>query len=320
MAGDPYAALGVKKTASEAEIKKAYRKIAKTDHPDLNPDPAAAERFKAASSAYDLLKDPEQRRRFDSGEIDDQGHERPQQRYYRQHAEAAGNPYQQDYGFSGDPDLSDVFEDLFGRRGGPGGGGGGFRGYGGGGGAGAGAGQREADFSMRGQDHRFQLEVDFLTAAKGGKTRITLPDGSDLEVAIPKGAHEGQTIRLKGKGGPGYGKGGAGDAYLTLSVGQHPDFVREENDIFTVLPISIDEAVLGGKVAAPTIDGPVNLTIPKGATSGQKLRLRGRGVNGGDQNVELKVVMPPKVDDDLAAFMENWRKSHAYDPRAKRKG
>ena len=181
-------------------------------------------------------------------------------------------------------------------------------------------GPREADFSMRGQDHRFQLEVDFLTAAKGGKTRITLPDGGSLDVAIPEGAHEGQTIRLKGKGGEGFGKGAPGDAYLTLSVAQHPDFVREGDDIFVTLPISLDEAVLGGKVATPTIDGPVNLTIPKGATTGQKLRLRGRGVNGGDQQVELKVVMPPKVDDDLAAFMENWRKSNAYDPRANRKG
>ncbi|MFV0300029.1 MAG: DnaJ C-terminal domain-containing protein [Paracoccus sp. (in: a-proteobacteria)] len=309
MAGDPYAALGVGRTASDAEIKTAYRRIAKTDHPDLNPDPAAVERFKAASAAYDLLKDPEQRRRFDAGEIDEQGQERPQRRYYRQHAEAAGNPYRQDYGFGDDPDLSDVFGDLFGRRAGAG-----QHGFG------AGAGQRGPDFDMRGQDHRFQLEVDFLTAAKGGKTRITLPDGGDLEVAIPKGAHEGQTIRLKGKGGPGLGKGGPGDAYLTLSVGQHPDFTREGNDIFVTLPISIDEAVLGGKVAAPTIDGPVNLTIPQGATSGQKLRLRGRGVNGGDQNIELKVVMPPAVDEDLAAFMENWRNSHAYDPRAKRKG
>ncbi|TRW95088.1 J domain-containing protein [Paracoccus sp. M683] len=312
MAGDPYAALGVSKTASDAEIKKAYRKIAKSDHPDLNPDPAAAERFKAASAAYDLLKDPEQRRRFDAGEIDDQGQERPQHRYYRQHAEAAGNPYAQEYGFQGDPDLSDVFEDLFGRRG-QGAGQGAFRGYR----AGSGGGPREADFSMRGQDHRFQLEVDFLTAAKGGKTRISLPDGGDLEVSIPKGAHEGQTIRLKGKGGPGFGKGAPGDAYLTLSVGQHPDFQREGDDIFVTLPISIDEAILGGKVAVPTIDGPVNLTIPKGATSGQKLRLRGRGVNGGDQQVELKVVMPARPDDELTAFMENWRKSHGYDPRAK---
>lgn len=304
MAGDPYEALGLTKSATEAEIKKAYRRIAKTDHPDLNPDPAAAERFKAASAAYDLLKDPEQRRRFDAGEIDAQGQERPQRRTYRQHAEAAGNPYAQGYGFDRDPDLSDVFSDLFGRRGAQGGFGGFRQG---------GAGQ---DHHMRGQDYRFSLQVDFMTAARGGKTRITLPEGGDLEVTIPKGVRDGQTIRLKGKGGPGMGPGGAGDAYLTISVAPHPDFRREGDDIFLTLPISLDEAVLGGKVAAPTIDGPVNLTIPKGATTGQRLRLRGRGINGGDQQVDLKIVMPPRVDDDLARFFEDWRKTHAYDPRA----
>lgn len=307
MAGDPYSALGLDKTATEAEIKKAYRRIAKTDHPDLNPDPAAAERFKAASAAYELLKDPEQRRRFDAGEIDAQGQERPQRRYYREHAEAAGNPYAQGYGFEGDPDLSDVFADLFGRRGG------GF----GGGGFGSGRGGQE--FHMRGQDYRFALEVDFMTAARGGKTRITLPEGGNLEVTIPKGVRDGQTIRLKGKGGAGMGQGGPGDAYLTISVAPHPDFRREGDDILLTLPISLDEAVLGGKVAVPTIDGPVNLSIPKGASSGQKLRLRGRGIKGGDQQVELRIVMPPKVDDELAAFIEEWRKNHAYDPRAKMK-
>lgn len=306
MAGDPYAALGLTKTASEAEIKKAYRKIAKTDHPDLNPDPVATDRFKAASAAYDLLKDPEQRRRFDAGEIDEQGQERPQRRYYRDHAETAGNPYAQSYGFDSDPDLSDVFSDLFGRRGA-----GGFQqGFQQGGSTGGGR-----DFRMRGQDYRFALEVDFMTAARGGKTRITLPEGGDLEVSVPKGMRDGQTIRLKGKGGPGMGSGGPGDAYLTISVAPHPDFRREGDDIFLTLPITLDEAVLGAKVAAPTVDGPVNLTIPKGATTGQRLRLRGRGINGGDQQVELKIVMPPKVDEDLAAFMEEWRKSHDYDPR-----
>ncbi|MDO5611618.1 MAG: DnaJ C-terminal domain-containing protein [Paracoccus sp. (in: a-proteobacteria)] len=308
MAGDPYAALGLTKSATDAEIKKAYRKIAKTDHPDLNPDPKAVERFKAAAAAYDLLKDPEQRRRFDAGEIDGQGQERPQRRSYREHAEAAGNPYARDYGFSGDPDLSGVFDDLFGR-------GARARGAGGFGGAGAGGGFDQQAFHMRGQDLRFQLQIDLLTAARGGKTRITLPDGSDLEVTIPKGAEDGQTIRLRGKGGAGMGQGGAGDAYLTLTVLPDPTFRREGDDIFITLPISIDEAVLGGKVPAPTIDGPVNLTIPPGASTGRRLRLRGRGVNGGDQHVELKVVMPPQVDDDLRAFMENWRKTHAYDPR-----
>lgn len=298
MAGDPYAALGVAKTATDAEIKKAYRGIAKTSHPDLNPDPAAQERFKAASAAYDLLKDPQQRRRFDAGEIDAQGQERPQQRFYRDHAEASGNPYAQGYGFEADPDLSGVFADLFGQRGA-----GGFRqGRGGG-------------FDLRGQDYRFSLQVDFMTAAKGGKTRVTLPEGGTLEVSIPMGVRDGQTIRLKGKGGAGVGQGGPGDAYLTVSVAAHPDFRREGDDILLILPISLDEAVLGGKVAAPTIDGPVNLTIPKGATSGQKLRLRGRGINGGDQQVELKIAMPAQVDDDLARFMEEWRKAHGYDPR-----
>lgn len=315
MAGDPYAALGVTKTASEAELKAAYRKIAKADHPDLNPDPAAAERFKAAAAAYDLLKDPEQRRRFDAGEIDEQGQERPQRRYYRDHAEAADNPYARSYGFDSDADMGDVFSDLFGRRGagGQAGGprGGGFEGF-----EGFRQGGQQRDFHMRGQDHRFTLQVDFMTAVRGGKTRITLPDGNDLEVTIPKGAQDGQTIRLKEKGGAGLGKGGPGDAYLTLTVAPDPVFIREGDDIFLTLPISIAEAVLGGKVATPTIDGPVNLTIPKGATTGQKLRLRGRGVNGGDQQVELKIVMPPKVDPELEAFMESWRKSHDYDPRA----
>ncbi|WP_374300415.1 DnaJ C-terminal domain-containing protein [Paracoccus sp. (in: a-proteobacteria)] len=304
MAGDPYAALGLTKAASDAEIKKAYRRIAKSDHPDLNPDPAATARFKAASAAYDLLKDPEQRRRFDAGEIDDQGQERPQRRAWRDHAEAAGNPYARSYGFDGDPDLSDVFSDLFGRRGGFGGG------------FGRGGHEDPRDFHARGQDYRFSLQVDFLTAAKGGKTRITLPEGGDLEVTIPKGVRDGQTIRLKGKGGRGLGQGGAGDAYLTVSIAPHPDFRREGDDILLTLPISLDEAVLGGKVAAPTIDGPVNLTIPKGATTGTRLRLRGRGINGGDQQVDLKIVMPPRVDDRLVRFFEEWRKDHAYDPRA----
>lgn len=313
MAGDPYAALGLTKSATAAEIKKAYRKIAKTDHPDLNPDPKATARFKAAAAAYDLLKDDEKRRRFDAGEIDEQGQERPQRRTYREHAEAAGNPYARSYGFEGDPDLSDVFSDLFGRRGGGGGGTGGFggfrnQGY-----------ENPRDFHVRGQDYRFNLEIDFMTAAKGGKTRISLPEGGDLEVTIPKGVTDGQTIRLKGKGGQGIGGGGAGDAYLTISIAPHPEFRREGNDILLTLPITIDEAALGGKVPVPTIDGTVSLNLPKGSTTGQKLRMRGRGVNGGDQHVELKVVMPPKIDSDLAEFMEKWRKDHSYDPRAKMK-
>ncbi|MDO5620483.1 MAG: DnaJ C-terminal domain-containing protein [Paracoccus sp. (in: a-proteobacteria)] len=317
-AADPYVALGISKTASDAEIKKAYRKIAKADHPDLNPDPAAAERFKAASAAYDLLKDPETRRRFDAGEIDASGQERPQQRYYRDYAGQADNPYAG--GFSGgsfsQEDLSSVFDDLFGARAQARQGAGGFKGFEGFGGFGG----RQGGGPMRGQDHRYDLSVDFLTAAKGGTARINLPEAGALEVKIPEGARDGQTIRLRGKGGAGMGNAPSGDAYLKLHVADHPHFRREGDDIFLILPITIDEAVLGGKVPVPTISGPVSLTIPKGASSGQKLRLRGRGVaakggKAGDQHVELRIVMPPQVDDELADFMESWRKTHSYDPR-----
>ena len=165
------------------------------------------------------------------------------------------------------------------------------------------------------RDLRLALQVDFLTAVRGGRNRITLPQGGTLEVTIPKGVRDGQVIRLRGKGEPGIGRGEPGDAYLEVRVAEHPQFTRDGDDIHLILPISLDEAVLGGKVAAPTIDGPVNLTIPRGATSGQRLRLRGRGVNGGDQHVELRIAMPAKVDAKLAAFFEEWRRENAYDPR-----
>lgn len=310
---DPYAALGVAKTASDDEIRKAYRKIARSSHPDLNPDDADAEaRFKAASAAYDLLRDPETRARFDRGEIDASGaetHTHQQRRYYRDFADAGDNPYGEAFGgwqrhdASGfdDIDPSDIFAQFFHQRGRAGGG------------------------EIRGMDARYALEVPFLDAVKGARTRITLPDGAALEVRIPEGSADGQTIRLRGKGHPAPGGGRPGDALVTLAVTPHPLFRREGDDIVLTLPITIDEAILGGRVETPTIEGPVMLTIPKGANSGQTLRLRNRGVkkrgsrDRGDQRVELTITTPTKIDPDLAEFMEKWRRDHGYDPRKRMK-
>ncbi len=312
MSDDPYAALGLTKTATAADIKKAYRKLVRTSHPDLHPDdPKAEGRFKTITAAHDLLKDPATRARFDAGEIDASGAERPPARagrpFYRDYADAPGQSYPQGQRFEDFGDPSDIFAHILRQR------------------AQTGAGQRspfeDSDFSAPGQDLRFSLEVPFLDAARGTKTRITLPGGDSLEVHIPKGLNDGQTLRLRGRGSPGFGDGRAGDALVTVTVRPHPVFRREGDDILLTLPISIDEAILGGKVAVPTIDGPVSLTIPKGATSGQILRLRGRGVHparatkAGDQRVELRIVAPPVIDAALQTFMEEWRKTHSYDPR-----
>jgi DnaJ-class molecular chaperone len=302
---DPYKILGVKKTATEAEIKKAYRKIAREHHPDLNPDDAASEaKFKAASAAYDLLKDPETRARFDRGEIDATGAEKqPERKFYREYADAADNPYRSQQSYEGFGDASDIFAEILRQRGQ------------------GGAQYSTQGFTARGQDKRYSLEVPFLDAVNGGKTRITLPTGGNLEVTIPQGSADGQTIRLRGKGGPGFEGGSAGDALVTLTVRPHPLFNRDGNDIVITLPISLDGAILGGKVETPTIGGTVKLTIPKGASGGQVLRMRGRGVKPvggtkhGDQRVELRIIAPPTIDDELIEFMEKWRKTNSYDPR-----
>jgi len=305
MADDPYSVLGVAKTASIGDIAKAYRKLAKKLHPDLNPgDKAAEERFKKVTAAYDIVGDEKKRARYDSGEIDASGQERPQQHYYREYAggEDAAR-YRSAAGFEDIGGFSDLFGDLFGQRG-----------------AGARGGAR---FSMRGQDAQYRLEADFLDAVKGTKTRITLPDGETLDVTIPAGVSDGQVLRLKGKGQPGFGEGEPGDALVEITVRPHPVFKREGDDIIVEVPITFDEAVLGGKVEVPTIGGRVFATIPIGSNTGQTLRLKGRGIKSkagtGDQLVRLNVVMPERIDDELKNFAEAWRKSHSYDPRRKLK-
>src|SRR6476469_5578038 len=290
MADDLYSVLGVARTAKAEDIAKAYCKLAKKLHPDLNPgDKAAEDKFKQVTAAYDILGDAEKRRRFDAGEIDAGGED--------------GARYRSTAGYEDLGGFSDLFGDLFGR-------GGGARGAGG---------QR---FAMRGQDAQYRLEIDFLEAVNGAKKRITLPDGGTLDVTIPAGVEAGQVMRLKGKGMPGLGGAESGDALVEILVKPHPVFKREGDDIVVEVPISFDEAVLGGKVEVPTITGNVFATVPPGTNTGKTLRLKGRCIkrkNGklGDELVKLTVVMPDRIDEDLKAFAEEWRGKHRYDPRRK---
>ncbi|MCG6884706.1 MAG: DnaJ domain-containing protein [Silicimonas sp.] len=311
MTDDPYKILGVPKTASQDEIKKAYRKLAKSLHPDLHPDdPGKQAEFQAVSAAHDLLRDPEKRRRFDAGEIDASGQERPQRQYYHDYAgqdagerydgDFGARNYDRDFGAGREEDLSDLFSDLFGR------------------GRHAGGGYRE--YHARGADLRYHLEVEFLDAARGAKRAVTMPDGKSIEIAVPAGVRDGQTLRLRGKGAPGQGKAPPGDALVSISVKPHPVFSRDGDDIELELPVTFDEAVLGAKVDVPTISGPVSMTIPKGASSGRRLRLKGKGIKRGgvtgDQTVRLKIVLPKDVTGDMQKLAERWRETSAFDPRA----
>jgi len=306
MAEDLYSVLSVPKTASAEDITKAYRKLAKKLHPDLNPgDKAAEEKFKKVTAAYDILGDAEKRGRYERGEIDASGQETPQQRYYREYAGGEdGARYRSTAGFEDIGAFSDLFGDLFGERGGMRGG-------------------RGARFSMRGSDAQYRLDVDFLDAVNGTKTRITLPDGGTLDVTIPPGVADGQVLRLRGKGNPGVGEGEPGDALIEIHVRPHPVFKREGNDIVLEVPITFDEAVLGGKIEVPTIGGRVFATVPPGSNTGQTLRLKGRGIktkgSAGDQLVKLSIILPDRIDDDLKRFAETWREAHRYDPRRKLK-
>ena len=295
MADDPYATLGVPKTATDDEIRSAYRKLAKQYHPDLNPGkPAAEERFKAISTAYDLLSDPQKRARFDRGEIDASGQERPPERpFYRSYGDQAGRTkYRTEQSF--DPeDLEDIFSAF-------------------GGGAGLGRGR---GFRARGVDARYSLTVDFLDAARGATKRLTLPDGKTLDVNIPPGLKDGQVLRLKGQGMPGLGDGPTGDALIEVQVAPHPVFRREDDNVVVTLPVTMQEAILGAKIDVPTIDGPVFVTVPAGSQNGARLRLKGRGIAGGDQFVQLQVALPASDEPELAEFLKTWKPRRPQDPR-----
>ncbi|MEO1989707.1 MAG: J domain-containing protein [Martelella sp.] len=300
---DPYETLGVARTATDKEIKDAFKKLARKYHPDLHPDDKTAEeRFKAISAANDLLKDKEKRRRFDAGEIDASGAEKPQQRYYRDFADGPGHPsHAAQDGFAGNEDLEDFLARAFG--------------------AGAGTRQSQGSFRARGQDVSYVLPVSFMDAANGAVRTITLPEGKTLNVTIPEGADDRQMLRLKGQGMPGFGGGPAGDAFIELHVEPHAFFRRKDNNIHVEVPVTLKEAVLGARITVPTIGGSVAVTIPRGANTGQTLRLRDKGVldrktgKRGHQMITLKVVLPAGDEPELAAFLETWQPKSRDEPR-----
>ena len=294
---DPYEILGVARTAAPEDIRKAYRRLAKKLHPDLNPgDKESEERFKEVAGAYDLLSDQDKRQRFDSGELDASGAERPRERFYRDFAgEApAGHPYENHSGFADFAEADDILAELFRRR------------------------AQEARRAP-GPDLHYRLSIDFLDAVNGATKRLTLPNGGSLDVTIPTGIQEGQTLRLRGKGARSVGEGEAGDALVEISINPHRFFTRQGDDIHVDLPITLAEAVLGARVRVPTPTGPVMLTVPKGSNTGAVLRLKGKGVprrgGHGDELVGLKVMLPPEPNPELEAFLSSWAPGSSYDPR-----
>jgi len=282
---DPYTVLGVERNASEDVIKKAYRRLAKKFHPDVNPGNRAIEQqFKEITAAYDLLSDPAKRARFDRGEIDAAGAERG-----GFHAQGARAYRRAESTFS----FDEIIAEILGR------------------------GRRESE--ERVGDVSQTLRLSFVDAAVGGKRRIVSSDGRSVDIVVPAGIDSGQTLRLKGQGPRGPRGIAPGDLYLDIEVEPHAFFQRKDRDIHLELPVTLTEAVLGAQVTVPTIHGPVSLKVPRGSNSGGTLRLRGKGIaapNGaGDQLVKLRVTLPDPPDPELVRFLERWSEDHAYEVR-----
>ena len=296
---DPYVTLGVAKDASPDDIRRAYRKLAKKHHPDLNPgNKQAEERFKTISIANELLSDAEKRARFDRGEIDASGQERGPPPGYRQYADAEpGRRYGAQAGEWNPEDLGDIFSSMFGE-GGP----------------------ARGNFKARGRDEHYTLVTDLLDAIFGATKRLTLPDGRTLDVKIPPATAEGQLLRLRGQGGAGQNGGPAGDALIEVHIAPHPHFERDGQDIRMELPVNLPEAVLGGPVEVPTPGGMVRMRIPPRSDSGTELRLRGRGVPAhgslpaGDLYATLRVVLGTP-DAALEEFLRGWKPQNPANPR-----
>ena len=288
---DPYNTLGLPRSASQDDIKRAYRRLVKELHPDLNPGDAIVEqRFKEVSAAYDLLGDKDKRARFDRGEIDAQGRQRSGDAFHRAYNDAQRRSGRRGP-FAG-MNAQDIFTDLFGRGG----------------------------VKTKGADLSYTLTIGFLEAARGTRHRVTLADGRTLDITVPPGTQNGQTLRLKGQGTAGMGGGPAGDALVQVELAPHPHFRREGDDIHLEVPVTVSEAVLGAAIEVPTVDGRVTLRVPSSSNTGRVLRLKGKGAarpdgSRGDQYVSLKIVLPDPADPALARFLEGWKPAKSPDLR-----
>ncbi|HEX7789084.1 MAG TPA: DnaJ C-terminal domain-containing protein [Afipia sp.] len=327
---DPYEVLGVQRGASAAAIKSAFRKLAKKHHPDANKgDPKAADRFAELNTANEILGDEDKRKQFDRGEIDAEG--KPKFQGFEGGGFPGGGGGARRAGPGG-------FEYSFRTGGGPGGAGG-FAGGGFedilksmfGGQAGAGAGGPRGGASTFEYDTPFAADLDVAVtmsvaleeAVNGATRRIRLPSGKELNVKIPAGVAAGQQIRLKGQGdsAPGHRPG---DVLITVNIAPHPYFKIDGNDLRLDLPITLYEAVLGAKVRVPTLDGAVQLSIPKNTSSGRTFRLKGKGLpiknagtpgSFGDLFATTRIILPDGHDAELEALMEKWLAGHPYNPR-----
>lgn len=309
---DPYDVLGVARTASEGEIKKAFRRLAKKYHPDHNADDKSAQmKFAEVNTAYEILGDKDKRTQFDRGEIDAEG----KQKFQGFEGFGGGGPggFHYDFRRSAE-DMSDVgMDDIlsqilggFGRREAPFGG--------------AAGGPRRQKPQMRGDDVAITARVTLDDVVAGRKARVTLPGGKTVDAALPRGIESGQQIRLKGQGRPGRSGGPAGDALVTVEFAPHKLFRVDGRDLRLDLPVSLDEAVLGAKVRVPTLEGAVEMTVPPKSSGGKTMRLRGKGLpdahgTRGDLLVQLRITLPEDADDELEALMKKWRDGKRHSPR-----
>lgn len=312
MSKSPYDILGIKKNASDDEIKVAYRKLAKKYHPDLNPDnPKADERFKEASAAHDFLKDKDKRAAFDRGEIDAQGQPQwgggaqtgaqgQQRQYYRDHANTSASDRYQTSGNINPEELEGIFGSMFGNRQG-------------------GAGYEDLFRQQQSADVHYRFDIDFIEAALGAKKQVTMPNGKTLKISIPEGIKEGQKLRLKGQGNT-LPDGREGDAYAEIHINPHKFFTRKGNDVYSSLPIGIHEAILGSNIKVETVHGPVHIKIPKGTDSGKNFRVKNKGIKGGHHYVDVKIVMPENIDETLEKSIADWAKNNSYNPRQTKEG